>query len=208
MHVLQGEREVASANKSLGRFDLADIPPAPRGVPQIEVTFDIDANGILNVSAKDKATGKEQSIVIRASSGLSEDEVERMVKDAESHAAEDKKFHELVDARNHADNLIHATNKSLKELGDKVEEGEKKSIESAIESLQEAMKGDDKQAIESKSEALQELAGKLAERVYKQQAESETAGKGPDDKGPGGGQGAGGDDVVDAEFEEVNENTK
>ncbi|MDX1528447.1 MAG: molecular chaperone DnaK [Gammaproteobacteria bacterium] len=208
VHVLQGEREVASANKSLGRFDLADIPPAPRGIPQIEVTFDIDANGILNVSAKDKATGKEQSIVIRASSGLSDDEVERMVKDAESHAAEDKEFHELVNARNHADNLIHATSKSLKELGDKVEEGEKKSIESAIESLQEAMKGNDKKAIESKSEALQELAGKLAERVYKQQAESDTKGKGPDDKGPGGGQGAGGDDVVDAEFEEVNENTK
>ncbi len=209
VHVLQGEREVASANKSLGRFDLADIPPAPRGIPQIEVTFDIDANGILNVSAKDKATAKEQSIVIRASSGLSEDEVERMVKDAESHAAEDKEFHELVDARNHADNLIHATNKSLKELGDKVEESEKKSIESAIEALQEAMKGNDKKAIESKSEALQELAGKLAERVYKQQAESDTAGKGPDDKGPGGGQaGGGGDDVVDAEFEEVNENTK
>ncbi len=209
VHVLQGEREVASANKSLGRFDLADIPPAPRGIPQIEVTFDIDANGILNVSAKDKATGKEQSIVIRASSGLSEDEVDRMVKDAESHAAEDKEFHELVNTRNHADNLIHATNKSLKELGDKVEEGEKKSIESAIEALQEAMKGNDKKTIESKSEALQELAGKLAERVYKQQAESDTAGKGPDDKGSGGGQaGGGGDDVVDAEFEEVNENTK
>ncbi len=209
VHVLQGEREVASANKSLGRFDLADIPPAPRGIPQIEVTFDIDANGILNVSAKDKATGKEQSIVIRASSGLSEDEVEKMVKDAESHAAEDKEFHELVNVRNHADNLIHATNKSLKELGDKVEEGEKKSIESAIDALQEAMKVNDKKAIESKTEALQELAGKLAERVYKQQAEAESAGKGPDDKGPGDGQaGGGGDDVVDAEFEEVNENTK
>ncbi len=209
VHVLQGEREVASANKSLGRFDLADIPPAPRGVPQIEVAFDIDANGILNVSAKDKATGKEQSIVIRASSGLSEDEVERMVKDAESHAAEDKEFHELVNARNHADNLIHTTNKSLKELGDKVEESEKKNIESAIEALQEAMKGNDKKAIESKTEALQEVAGKLAERVYKQQAEA-GASKGSDDQqGPGGGQASGGgDDVVDAEFEEVNENTK
>jgi molecular chaperone DnaK len=209
VHVLQGEREVASANKSLGRFDLADIPPAPRGVPQIEVAFDIDANGILNVSAKDKATGKEQSIVIRASSGLSDDEVERMVKDAESHAAEDKKFHELVNARNHADNLIHATNKSIKELGDKVEENEKKDIESAIEALHEAMKGDDKQAIESKTEALQELAGKLAERVYKQQAESGAAAGSDDQHGPGGGQASGGgDDVVDAEFEEVNENTK
>ncbi len=209
VHVLQGEREVASANKSLGRFDLADIPPAPRGVPQIEVTFDIDANGILNVSAKDKATSKEQSIVIRASSGLSEEEVEKMVKDAESHAAEDKKFHEVVNARNHADNLIHATNKSIKELGDKVEADEKKSIESAVEALQEAMKGDDKSAIESKTEALQELAGKLAERVYKQKAEAGASG-GPDDQqGPGGGQASGGgDDVVDAEFEEVNENTK
>ncbi len=209
VHVLQGEREVASANKSLGRFDLADIPPAPRGVPQIEVTFDIDANGILNVSAKDKATSKEQSIVIRASSGLSEEEVEKMVKDAESHAAEDKKFHEVVNARNHADNLIHATNKSIKELGDKVDADEKKSIESAVEALQEAMKGDDKSAIESKTEALQELAGKLAERVYKQKAEAGASG-GPDDQqGPGGGQASGGgDDVVDAEFEEVNENTK
>ncbi len=209
VHVLQGEREVASANKSLGRFDLADIPPAPRGVPQIEVTFDIDANGILNVSAKDKATGKEQSIVIRASSGLSEDEVERMVKDAESHAAEDKEFHELVSARNHADNLIHATNKSLKELGEKVEESEKKNIESAIEALQEAMKGNDKKAIESKTEALQEVAGKLAERVYKQQAEAGASKDSDDQQGPGGGQASGGgDDVVDAEFEEVNENTK
>ncbi len=209
VHVLQGEREVASANKSLGRFDLADIPPAPRGVPQIEVAFDIDANGILNVSAKDKATGKEQSIVIRASSGLSEDEVERMVKDAESHAAEDKEFHELVSARNHADNLIHATNKSLKELGEKVEESEKKNIESAIEALQEAMKGNDKKAIESKTEALQEVAGKLAERVYKQQAEAGASKDSDDQQGPGGGQASGGgDDVVDAEFEEVNENTK
>ncbi len=208
VHVLQGEREVASANKSLGRFDLADIPPAPRGVPQIEVAFDIDANGILNVSAKDKATGKEQSIVIRASSGLSEDEVEQMVKDAESHAAEDKKFHDLVNARNHADNLIHASNKSLKELGDKVEADEKKKIESAIEALQEAIKSSDKSAIESKTQALEEAAGKLAERVYKQKAEAGGS-DGPGAQGPSGGQGsAGGDDVVDAEFEEVNENTK
>ncbi len=208
VHVLQGEREVASANKSLGRFDLADIPPAPRGVPQIEVAFDIDANGILNVSAKDKATGKEQSIVIRASSGLSEDEVEQMVKDAESHAAEDKKFHDLVNARNHADNLIHASNKSLKELGDKVEADEKKKIESAIEALQEAIKSSDKSAIESKTQVLEEAAGKLAERVYKQKAEAGGS-DGPGAQGPSGGQGsAGGDDVVDAEFEEVNENTK
>ncbi|MDH3315464.1 MAG: molecular chaperone DnaK [Gammaproteobacteria bacterium] len=208
VHVLQGEREVASANKSLGRFDLADIPPAPRGVPQIEVAFDIDANGILNVSAKDKATGKEQSIVIRASSGLSEEEVEQMVKDAESHATEDKKFHDLVNARNHADNLIHASNKSLKELGDKVEADEKKQIESAIEALQEAIKSNDKSDIESKTQALEEAAGKLAERVYKQKAEAGGS-EGPGAQGPSDGQGSGGgDDVVDAEFEEVNENTK
>ena len=207
VHVLQGEREVATANKSLGRFDLADIPPAPRGVPQIEVTFDIDANGILNVSAKDKATGKEQSIIIRASSGLSDDEIDKMVKDAESHAAEDKKFHELVNARNQADNLIHATNKSIKELGDKVSDDEKKDIESAIESLQEAMKGDDKSAIESKTQALAEVSGKLAERMYKQ---TDDSGK-PGDSGgdSGGGQSAeSNDDVVDAEFEEVNEDSK
>jgi molecular chaperone DnaK len=206
VHVLQGEREVASANKSLGRFDLADIPPAPRGVPQIEVAFDIDANGILNVSAKDKATGKEQSIIIRASSGLTDEEVEKMVKDAEAHAADDKKFHELVSARNQADNLIHATNKNLKELGDKVSEGEKKDIESAIESLQEAMKGDDKSAIDAKTQALSELSGKLAERVYKQ---TEDTGKPGNSGGDGSGRTAeSNDDVVDAEFEEVNENSK
>src|SRR5210317_1336733 len=144
VHVLQGERDVATANKSLGRFDLSDIPPASRGVPQIEVTFDIDANGILNVSAKDKATGKEQSIIIKASSGLSDDEIDRMVSDAETHAEADRKFEELISARNTADGMIHATNKSLADLGDKVDEAEKKDIESAIEALQEVMKGDDK----------------------------------------------------------------
>ncbi|HEY5700910.1 MAG TPA: molecular chaperone DnaK [Gammaproteobacteria bacterium] len=206
VHVLQGEREVASANKSLGRFDLADIPPAPRGVPQIEVSFDIDANGILNVSAKDKATAKEQSIIIRASSGLSDEEIDKMVKDAEAHADEDKKFHELVGARNQADNLIHAANKSVKELGDKVSEDEKKEIESAVEALQEAMKGDDKSSIEAKTQTLAELSGKLAERVYKQ---NDDAGGKPGDSGDGGGQSSGSnDDVVDAEFEEVNENSK
>ena len=141
IHVLQGEREMASANKSLGRFDLTDIPPAPRGMPQIEVTFDIDANGILHVSAKDKATGKAQSIVIKASSGLSEDEVKRMVKDAEAHAEEDRKFHELVTARNQADNMIHAVTKSMKEAGDKVTADESKRLNDAIEALKEAMKG-------------------------------------------------------------------
>jgi len=200
VHVLQGEREIASANKSLGRFDLSDIPPAPRGVPQIEVTFDIDANGILHVSAKDKATGKEQSIQIKASSGLSDDEIDQMVKDAEAHASEDRKFHELVDVRNKADGLIHATNKSLKDLGSKVNAGEKRDIESAIEALQQAMKGDDKEAIEQKTEALAEQSGKLAERVYKEQAAQGEAASGDS---AAAGTAGGGDDVVDAEFEEV-----
>ena len=173
IHVLQGERERAAANKSLGRFDLADIPPASRGVPQIEVSFDIDANGILNVSAKDKATGKKQSIVIKASSGLSDDEVERMIKDAEAHADEDRKLTELVHARNHADGMIHATEKSLKELGDQVGADEKTSIEHAINALKEAVKGDDKADIEAKTNDLTELSGKLAERVYAQKGGSE-----------------------------------
>ena len=203
VHVLQGEREVAAGNKSLGRFDLADIPPAPRGVPQIEVAFDIDANGILNVSAKDKATGKEQSIVIRASSGLSDDEIDKMVKDAEAHAEEDRKFHELVDARNQADALIHSTNKALKDLGDQVEEQERSEVEAKIEALQAAMKGDVKDDITAKSAALAEVSGKLAERVYKQQSAgaSEAAAKEGGAAGPG-------DDVVDAEFEEVDDNRK
>ena len=197
VHVLQGERDVATANKSLGRFDLSDIPPAPRGVPQIEVTFDIDANGILHVSAKDKATGKEQSIQIKASSGLSDDEVDQMVKDAETHAEDDRQFHELIDARNQADGLVHATNKSLKDLGDKVSDDEKKDIEAAIEELQEAMKGDDKAAIEAKTQALGEKSGKLAERVYKEQGAQEGAATAEAEAG------ATDDDVVDAEFEEV-----
>ncbi len=200
VHVLQGERDVATANKSLGRFDLSDIPPAPRGVPQIEVTFDIDANGILHVSAKDKATGKEQSIQIKASSGLSDEEVDKMVKDAEAHAEEDRKFHELIDVRNQADGLIHATNKSLADLGEKVSESEKKDIEAAIEALQEAMKGDDKAAIEAKTSELGEKSGKLAERVYKEQAEQGAAEGATAAEGDAGTKG---DDVVDAEFEEV-----
>jgi molecular chaperone DnaK len=201
IHVLQGEREMASANKSLGRFDLADIPPAPRGTPQIEVTFDIDANGILNVSAADKATGKKQSIVIKASSGLSDEEVEKMVKDAEAHADEDRKFHELVTARNQADALIHGTEKSLKDLGDKVEADEKAKIESAIAALQEAIKGEDKDDIEAKTTALSEVAGKLAERAYAENAEAGAdAGQADNAKA--------GDDVVDAEFEEVDDDNK
>ena len=203
VHVLQGEREMAQANKSLGKFDLQDIPPAPRGVPQIEVTFDIDANGILHVSAKDKATGKENRIVIKASSGLSEEEIKRMVGDAEAHAEEDKKFHELVNARNQAENLIHATEKTLRDLGDKVEGGERSGIEAAISDLRTTTKTDNKSAIEAKTRTLGEVSGKLAERLYSQ------SGGGPED-GPGGPHGPGGgahkpadDGVVDAEFEEV-----
>ena len=199
VHVLQGERERASENKSLGRFDLADIPPAPRGVPQIEVTFDIDANGILHVSAKDKATGKEQSIQVKASSGLSEEEIERMIKDAEAHAEEDRKFQELVTARNQADNLAYATEKSLKELGDKVEDGERQEIEKAIEELKEAIQGDDKELIDQRTQALSEKSGKLAEKAYAEQ-QGEAA------DGATGEQGGSTDeDVVDADFEEVNE---
>jgi molecular chaperone DnaK len=207
VHVLQGERERAGDNKSLGRFDLADIPPAPRGVPQVEVTFDIDANGILNVAAKDKATGKKQTITIRASSGLSEQDIAQMVKDAEAHAEEDRRFHELVTARNQADSLIHATRKSMKELGDKVEAEEKSRIEAAISELEAVMKGDDKAAIESRIEALSAASAKMAERLYAQQgAESGAAGgSSPGDAGQGA-AGPAKDDVVDAEFEEVKDN--
>ncbi|MFM2006045.1 MAG: hypothetical protein RLZZ09_1700 [Pseudomonadota bacterium] len=206
IHVLQGEREMAKDNKSLGRFDLADIPPAPRGLPQIEVTFDIDANGILHVSAKDKATNKEQSIRITASSGLSDDEIKRMVQDAELHAEEDKKLHELVQARNQADSLIHAAQKTVSELGDKAEADEKSQIETAISELKEAMNGDDKDAIEQKTQRLTEVSGKLAERLYAQ--------KGPEAGGEAGGHehasGSAGnaDDIVDAEFEEVKDDNK
>ncbi len=207
VHVLQGEREIASANKSLGRFDLGDISPARRGMPQIEVTFDIDANGILNVSAKDKATGKHTSIVIKASSGLSDEEVAKMVSDAEAHKDEDRKFHEMVGARNAADNMIHTTTASLNELGDKVEAEEKASIEAAIEALKTAMKGEDKDDIEAKTEALATLSGKLAERVYAQKGGEEgAAGSGQQ---AGDNQGAGSkDDVVDAEFEEVKDDKR
>jgi len=200
VHVLQGEREMASGNKSLGRFDLSDIPPAPRGVPQIEVSFDIDANGILNVSAKDKATGKLQSIVIKASSGLSDEEIQKMVRDAEAHAEEDRKIKALVDARNQADNMIHATEKSMKELGDKVEASEKKDIENAIAELKTAMKGDNKDDIEAKTQKLAEYSGKMAQRLY----ENNNAAEGAQPSGSTNSQqGSKADDVVDAEFEEV-----
>lgn len=212
VHVLQGEREMASANKSLGRFDLSDIPPAPRGVPQVEVTFDIDANGILHVSAKDKATGKEQSIVIKASSGLSDEEVEKMVKDAESHKESDRKFHELVDTRNQADAMIHATTKSIKDLGDEVSADEKKTIEKIIDELKELLKKDDKDAIEAKTKELTEHSSKLAERVYAKKGGAEGAPGGAADAAPGGEskaeEGKSKEDVVDAEFEEVKDDKK
>jgi molecular chaperone DnaK len=203
VHVLQGEREMATGNKSLGRFDLADIPPAPRGVPQIEVSFDIDANGILNVSAKDKATGKEQSIVIKASSGLSDEDVEKMVKDAEAHAEEDRLAKEMVESRNMADNMIHASKKSIDELGDKVEDQEKTDVEAAIAEVEEALKGDSKEAIDEKTTKLTEVAGKLAERVYQQSAE-----EGQAEAGATEGSAEPQDDVVDAEFEEVKDDDK
>ena len=202
IHVLQGERKQSSGNKSLGRFDLADIPPAPRGVPQIEVAFDLDANGILNVSAKDKATGKEQSIVIKASSGLSEEEVEQMVRDAEAHAAEDKKFEELVQLRNQADGMIHAAKKTLDEAGDKATDEEKQKIEGAIGELEEALKGDDQEAIQAKLDALTEASGGLAQKMYAEQAEAGQSEQAEGDaKKPE-------DDVVDAEYEEVNDDQK
>ena len=204
VHVLQGERERAMDNKSLGKFDLGDIPPAPRGVPQIEVAFDIDANGILNVSAKDKATGKEQSIVIKASSGLSDAEIDKMVQDAESHAEEDAKFRQMVETRNAADNMIHATRKSLTELGDKVSDEEKRDVEAAITDLETALKGDDKDQIEAKTQALAERSGKLAEKLYASAADGAADGEQP---APGAAADSR-DDVVDAEFEEVKDDKK
>jgi molecular chaperone DnaK len=206
IHVLQGERERAHDNKSLGRFDLSDIKPAPRGMPQIEVSFDIDANGILHVSAKDKATGKEQKIIIKASSGLSEDEIKRMVSDAEAHAAEDKKFRELVETRNRADALIHATEKSLQELGDKVSGGDRAAAESALSDLKTAIKGDDKDQIERKAEALAKASqGLVAQAQQAAGAGAAGAAPGAEAGGAGGAAGNAGksDDVVDAEFEEV-----
>jgi len=200
VHVLQGEREVASANKSLARFDLAGIAPAPRGMPQIEVTFDIDANAIMHVSAKDKATGKEQKIVIKAGSGLTDTEIEKMVKDAEAHAEEDRKFHETVTARNQADAMVHSTRSTLKEMGDKIGEDDRKKIEDAIEGVEQAMKQDDKEAIEAATSRLTEAA----QVIYQQAAAAAEAAGAQDDSGQSAD--AGGDDVVDAEFEEVDDN--
>jgi molecular chaperone DnaK len=193
IRVFQGEREMAADNKMLGQFDLMGIPPAPRGMPQIEVTFDIDANGIVNVSAKDKATGKEQQIRIQASGGLSESDIEKMIKDAEANAAEDKKRREAVDAKNHADALVHTTEKALSEHGSKIAETERRAIEDAVSDLKEALKGDDAEAIKAKTTALAQASMKLGEAMYKQQAESDAA------------KDAAKDDVVDAEFTEVDD---
>jgi molecular chaperone DnaK len=209
IHVLQGERDRAADNKSLGKFDLTDIPPAPRGMPQVEVSFDIDANGILNVSAKDKATGKEQKIVIKASSGLNEDEIKRMVRDAEAHAAEDKRFRELVEVRNKADGMIHTVEKSVKDLGDKVDASERAKVESAISDLRTALKSDDKNVIEKKTEALAQASASIAQKAYAgaqggpEGASAGASGAAGGAGGAGGGGQAGRDDVVDAEFEEV-----
>ena len=200
IHVLQGERKQAAQNKSLGKFDLADIPPAPRGVPQIEVTFDIDANGILHVSAKDKATGKQQSIVIKANSGLSDDEIEQMVRDAEANAEEDRKFEELATARNQGDQLAHASRKMITEAGDKATAEEKSAIEAAIAALEVAIKGDDKAEIEAKMNELSQATAPLAQKMYAEQAQAEQA-QPADSKAKDAG-----DDVVDAEFEEVKDN--
>jgi molecular chaperone DnaK len=203
IHVVQGERKQAAGNKSLGRFDLADIPPAPRGMPQIEVTFDIDANGILHVGAKDKATGKEQSIIIKASSGLSDEEIDAMVKDAEANAAEDHKFEEMVQARNTADGLAHSAKKTLEEAGDKASDEEKAAIEAAIKQVEEAVQGGDKEAIDEAAKVLSEASSGLAQKMYAEQAKASER--------PAGDESAG-DDAMDAEFEEVknekDENTK
>jgi molecular chaperone DnaK len=200
IHVLQGERKQAGQNKSLGRFDLADIPPSPRGMPQIEVAFDLDANGILNVSAKDKATGKEQSIIIKASSGLSEEEIEKMVRDAEAHSEEDKRFEEMVTLRNQADGLVHAARKAVTDAGDQASDEEKASIEAAASDLEDAIKSEDKAAIETKMQTLSEASAALAQKMYEAQAQSAgtdgpAAVEGPADNSDG--------DAVDAEFEEV-----
>ena len=211
IHVVQGERKQAAQNKSLGRFDLSDIPPAPRGMPQIEVAFDLDANGILNVSAKDKATGKEQSIVIKASSGLSDEEIDQMIKDAEAHSADDKKFEEIITARNTADGLVHATKKTLEEACDKATDEEKDAINNAITALEEALKGDDLAEIEAKTKDLTDASTTLAQKLYAEQAQAAGAEAGA---GPGPGPDAAdegataNDDAVDAEFEEVKEEEK
>ncbi|MCS5543269.1 MAG: Hsp70 family protein, partial [SAR86 cluster bacterium] len=203
VHVLQGERKQASGNKTLGQFNLTDIPAAPKGMPQIEVTFDIDANGILNVSAKDKATGKEQSIEIKASSGLSEEEIEKMVKDAEAHSEDDKKFEELVQVKNMGENLVHSCKKTLEEAKDKVKDEEKKSIEKGISDLEEALKSEDKNKIDEKIKALSEVSAPLAQRLYEEEAKKSEKDDSENQDGPNTDN-----EAVDADFEEVNEEDK
>jgi molecular chaperone DnaK len=206
IHVLQGERDRSTDNKSLGRFDLTDIPPAPRGMPQIEVAFDIDANGILNVSAKDVKTGKEQRIVIKASSGLSEAEIKRMVSDAEAHAEEDKKFRELVSARNKADAAIHSVEKALKDVGDKVSDDQKKAATDAVAAVKTAMSGDDREEIEKKTTELEQASSAIVQKMYEQSAQGAGASA---DNGPAGHtQAPPKDDVLDAEFEEVKDDDR
>jgi molecular chaperone DnaK len=202
VHVLQGEREVASGNKSLGKFDLSDIPPAPRGTPQIEVTFDIDANGILNVSAKDKATGKEQSIIIKASSGLSEEEINNMVKDAEKHAEEDKKVKELVEAKNQAEAMINGSEKAIKDLGDKADKSDVEATNKAIDELKEAIKSDEVEKIKELTMKLTEVAGKIAQQAYQEQAQADESATQGDTDGSSSNTSK---DAVDAEFEEVDD---
>jgi molecular chaperone DnaK len=206
IHVLQGERKRAADNKSLGQFNLDGINPAPRGMPQIEVTFDIDADGILHVSAKDKETGKEQNITIQASSGLSDDEIQRMVREAEANAAEDKKFEELVQARNHADALIHATRKQITEAGTALPADEKAKIDAAVKALEDALKSEDKATIEAKQQELMAASQKLME-IAQQQAQQQHAHQGADASAEAAG-GKAHDDVVDAEFEEVKDDKK
>jgi molecular chaperone DnaK len=208
IHVLQGEREMAANNKTLGRFELVGIPPAPRGIPQIEVTFDIDANGIVNVSAKDQATGKEQSIQITASSGLSPEEIDNLVKDAEMNAEEDKKKKELVEARNSADALIYSTEKSIKELGDKVDSETKSKVEDASAALKKAMEGEGTEEIKRLSEELTQISHKLAEAMYQQASASEQQGNAGAESADQAGGAAPEEDVVDADFEEVKEDDK
>jgi molecular chaperone DnaK len=204
IHVLQGEREVASGNKSLGQFNLTDIPPAPRGTPQIEVTFDIDANGILHVSAKDKATGKENKITIKANSGLSEEEIKKMEEDAVKYADEDRKIRELVDVKNSADGMIHSVKKSITDHGDKLDAAEKEKIEAAIKSLEESLKSDNKEEIEAKTKELMEASQKLGEKIYaEQQAQQPNAGDAPQQE-----EKTVDAEVVDAEFEEVKQDKK
>ena len=199
VHVLQGERKQATENKTLGQFNLTDIPAAPRGMPQIEVAFDLDANGILNVSAKDKATGKEQSIEIKASSGLSDDEIEQMVKDAEAHAEEDKKFEELVQTRNLGENLVHRCKKTLEEAGDKAEDSEKEAIEKGIQDLEAALKEDNKEVIDEKIKALSEASSPLAQRLYEEKAKEDQAEPQAESSNDAEAE------AVDADFEEVKE---